>query len=320
MTEQASTGPDDDDGGFDVPPAIATEVASWRRLFNKSPGDRDRGREYLRRAAAELRKLLATARTELTIDHFADVAAFAWGELHELGAVSGLDADETQEIFARSANGADGHPQPSPEPPPEPGPDPDPQPRESPPPSLNEIDASDRPAHIPPRPWLLGNVFCRGFLSSIIAPGGTGKSATRMAQLLSAATGRSLTGEHVFKRCRVLMISLEDDRMEVERRLEAACIHHNINRDDLKGWLFHASPKLAKIVEVDRNGVRRTGLLEKMIRDAISRTSSTSTPSSRHTTWTRTRRPTWTSCATSSPASPSRRASPSTHRTTQGRD
>ena len=52
----------------------------------------------------------------------------------------------------------------------------------------------------PPREWLLGNTFCRRFLSSVLADGGTGKTALRMLQALALATGRPLTGEHVFQR------------------------------------------------------------------------------------------------------------------------
>ena len=54
----------------------------------------------------------------------------------------------------------------------------------------------------------------------MVAPGGVGKTALRLAQLLSLAVGRSLTGEYVFKRCRVLIVSLEDDRDEVELWVE----------------------------------------------------------------------------------------------------
>jgi hypothetical protein len=47
-----------------------------------------------------------------------------------------------------------------------------------------------------------------------------------VAQLLSLATGRPLTGEHVFQRCRVLIVSLEDDADELRRRVLAAMLHH----------------------------------------------------------------------------------------------
>jgi RecA-family ATPase len=94
--------------------------------------------------------------------------------------------------------------------------------------SLDEWDAGDDDAAIPPRGWLLGNVLCRRFVSSLVADGGVGKTAVRIAQCLSLATERPLTGEHVFQRCRVLLISLEDDRDELRRRVEAARLHHGV--------------------------------------------------------------------------------------------
>jgi hypothetical protein len=101
--------------------------------------------------------------------------------------------------------------------------------------NLNERDAGDDVEKPQPRQWLLGNQFCRRFLSQIVAAGSTGKSALRLAQCLSLATGRSLTGQHVFKRCRVLMVSLEDDVEEMQRRILAARIHYGITLEDLKG-------------------------------------------------------------------------------------
>lgn len=94
----------------------------------------------------------------------------------------------------------------------------------------------------PPRHWLLGNTFCRGFLSSLIAEGGTGKSALRMSQALALATGRPLTGERVWEQTRVLYMSLEDDAVELDRRMRAALLFHNVSYDEIRQWLFLASP------------------------------------------------------------------------------
>src|SRR5580704_6432285 len=90
--------------------------------------------------------------------------------------------------------------------------------------SLSEWDVGEDDEPIPPRGWLLGNVFCRRFVSSLMADGAVGKTALRIAQCLALATGRPLTGEHVFQRCRVLLVSLEDDRDELRRRVKAAMI------------------------------------------------------------------------------------------------
>jgi hypothetical protein len=139
-------------------------------------------------------------------------------------------------------------------------------------PNLGEWDAGylvDKP---PPRQWLLGNQFCRRFLGGLLAPGATGKTAVRMLQYLALVTGRPLTGQHVFKRSRVLLLSLEDDDDELQRRLAAAMIHHDIAPEDLKGWLFCATPKGIKLAEV-KDGVRQAGQLEAMLREAIKRRS-----------------------------------------------
>lgn len=140
-----------------------------------------------------------------------------------------------------------------------------------PPEPLGEWDAGEDDRPIPPRGWLLGNVFCRRYVSSLIADGGTGKTALRMAQLLSLATGRKLTGAHVFVRSRVLIVSLEDDADELRRRLRAACLHHRVERRELKGWLFLASPGKAggKIMTMDQHGRPVIGDLAGKLAHAI---------------------------------------------------
>lgn len=129
-------------------------------------------------------------------------------------------------------------------------------------------DAGDDDYTIPPRGWLLGNSFCRRFLSSLLADGGTGKTALRIAQLTSLAIGRSLTGEHVFRRCRVLIVSLEDDRDELRRRVYALLTHYNVAQDEVRGWLFLAAPRAIKLAQL-RDGTPQAGALEAALRGAI---------------------------------------------------
>jgi hypothetical protein len=138
---------------------------------------------------------------------------------------------------------------------------------------LEEWDAGDDIDKPPPRQWLCGNLFCRMFMSSLLGDGGVGKSALRIAQLISLAIGRSLTGEHVFQRCRVLVISLEDSPDELRRRILACCLHHNIDRSELKGWLFLSTPgrRAGKIKEMDMRGRPVDGGLAKNLEDVIAR-------------------------------------------------
>ena len=134
--------------------------------------------------------------------------------------------------------------------------------------SLGVWDAGDDDYAIPPRGWLLGTVFCRQFLSSLLADGGVGKTATRIAQLLSLALGRSLTGEHVFVRCRVLIVSLEDSSDELRRRIYAVLRHHGISPSEVKGWLYLAAPKGLRLAEM-RDGQVSVGPLGDLIRETI---------------------------------------------------
>ena len=75
---------------------------------------------------------------------------------------------------------------------------------------LQEWDAGDSPGAIEPRQWLLGNIFCIPYLTTLLGAGGSGKSALRLLQYVSLASGQKLSGDHVFKQSRVLLISLED--------------------------------------------------------------------------------------------------------------
>jgi AAA domain len=136
---------------------------------------------------------------------------------------------------------------------------------------LGEWDASDDVDPPPPREWLLGNTFCRKYTSSLLGDGGVGKTAVRYAQYLSLATGRPLTGEHVFQRCRVLIISLEDDEDELRRRILAARLHHNIEPEELRGWLFLSAPRAAvgKLMTIDKAGRGIRGRLADEIERVI---------------------------------------------------
>ena len=138
--------------------------------------------------------------------------------------------------------------------------------------ALGEWDAGEDDDAIPPREWLLGTTFCRGLLSSLQGAGATGKTALVIAQALAMATAHEITGEHVFQRCRVLMITLEDDRNELRRRVKAARLYHGIDRAELRGWLFLAAvgAKGWKIATLEDGKVCPSALKDKIV-DAIDR-------------------------------------------------
>jgi hypothetical protein len=143
-----------------------------------------------------------------------------------------------------------------------------PTPSRSNPEQLDVFDAGDDPGPIPPREWLLGNQFCLGFISSLVAAGGVGKSALRLLQFISLATGRELAGQHAFKRCRVLLISLEDNYWELQRRIKAVLDYHKIPRSELKEWLFCSTPIGVRLAEA-RGKARGVGPLDHQIRGTV---------------------------------------------------
>ena len=123
---------------------------------------------------------------------------------------------------------------------------------------LTVLDMGDDEDDIPPRQWILGTTFCGKFLSGLTGAGSAGKTAVRYLQYLSIATGQSFTGEYVHKRCRVLVVCLEDDQDEVRRRLRAARLHYHIDKVALKGWLYVWTPRGVKLMVKDaKHGVVR---------------------------------------------------------------
>lgn len=95
------------------------------------------------------------------------------------------------------------------------------------------------PRTIPPRPWLLGKWALMGEVTTILAPGGTGKSTLGASVGLSLATGRALLGQRVYDGTHaVWLINLEDGIEELERQVSAATLKHGIDRDDCGDRLF----------------------------------------------------------------------------------
>jgi AAA domain-containing protein len=102
---------------------------------------------------------------------------------------------------------------------------------------LDSWDPAEDKDPILPREWLLGRLFCREFVSSILGDGAVGKTAFRIACALSLAARRNLIGEPVWQRSRVLLVCFEDSRDELRRRVRAAMAYHNVTDDEVGGWL-----------------------------------------------------------------------------------
>ncbi|HKD37292.1 MAG TPA: AAA family ATPase [Pirellulales bacterium] len=122
------------------------------------------------------------------------------------------------------------------------------------------------PTTLPPRGWLLGNWFCRGFVSSVIAGGAAGKTAFRIACALALAAKRGdVVGENVFDRVPVLFLCFEDGEDELKRRICAAMLEHKIGNRDIAGYLFvQAIPPEIKLAFAEDFKVKRGALYDRL--------------------------------------------------------
>ena len=109
--------------------------------------------------------------------------------------------------------------------------------KEAPKPYPTPYDMFDEAA-LPPRRFIYGRYYIRGFCSFLASPGGTGKTALQIVEALSIATGRSLIGEPVYEQTNVWMANLEDPEEEMQRRILAAMKFHKVKPDDVRGKFF----------------------------------------------------------------------------------
>ena len=94
------------------------------------------------------------------------------------------------------------------------------------------------PATIPPRRFLYGRHFARGFVSVTAAPGGLGKSSLELAEAIAIGTGRELIGVTPSETAPVWYMGLEDPLDEYERRVAAIALHFGISGRAIEAALF----------------------------------------------------------------------------------
>ena len=126
------------------------------------------------------------------------------------------------------------------------------------------------PRLIPPRPWLLGTTLLRGYTTLLGSPGGVGKTAWAVAAAMAVITGRrDILDLFSFVQGVVWFITLEDDVVELERRVAAAMMEHGIKPADITGRLIITGGDL-KLVRYGQHGAERTSEaddVEQFIRD-----------------------------------------------------
>jgi hypothetical protein len=112
------------------------------------------------------------------------------------------------------------------------------------------------PEKIPPREFLYGLRLIRKYATATIAPGGVGKTALEVAEVLSMVSGRPLLGVRT-SQLRVWLWSLEDPREEMVRRVQATAKHYGVTKEEIDGRLFLDSGREQPLViaEMQRTGV-----------------------------------------------------------------
>jgi AAA domain-containing protein len=88
------------------------------------------------------------------------------------------------------------------------------------------------------RQWLYGTHLIRGFVTLLIAPGGTGKSSLILAMCMELAINRSLLGARIHQQCNTALLNLEDPQDEVDRRVTALALRYGITNDHIEGRFF----------------------------------------------------------------------------------
>jgi hypothetical protein len=78
---------------------------------------------------------------------------------------------------------------------------------------------------IPRRQFLYGTSLARGFVSATVAPGGAGKTALVITEVLAMTSGLALLGDKPAGPLRVGVFNFEDDFDEMLRRVAAAELH-----------------------------------------------------------------------------------------------
>lgn len=82
---------------------------------------------------------------------------------------------------------------------------------------------------VPHRAWLYGLDLLRRQMTIVNAPGGVGKTAKSVGDVVCVATGKDLLGEKVHEGAgKVLYLNGEDDTIEMMRLVQAFAMHHGV--------------------------------------------------------------------------------------------
>jgi hypothetical protein len=105
------------------------------------------------------------------------------------------------------------------------------------------------PAAIPPRQWLYGRHYVRGFVTATVAPGGVGKSSHALVEAVSMVAGIDLLGGRApMPRRRVWYVNLEDGMDELKRRIQAIARHFSLEPASLEGLYVNSGRDVELVI------------------------------------------------------------------------
>lgn len=113
------------------------------------------------------------------------------------------------------------------------------------------------PSKRAPRQWLVPFRMMRRHLTMTTAAPGVGKSTLAIEEAVSMASGIDFLGFGITKPLRVAIINNEETRDELERRIEATCLHFNIPPESIADNLFlYSGVDAAKLIvaRANKNG------------------------------------------------------------------
>ena len=112
-------------------------------------------------------------------------------------------------------------------------------------------------SQIPLRQWLHAGHYIRQQVVMTVAPGGYGKTSLIIVNVIELCLGIGLIGPAPSGgQLRVAYWNAEDPPEEVERRVAAVCLHHEIEPERLEGQLYFGSKIIGdqRIAMLDRGG------------------------------------------------------------------
>jgi AAA domain len=124
------------------------------------------------------------------------------------------------------------------------------------------------PKTFPRRQFVYGRHYVRQFLGVTVAQTKVGKSSLDLVEAVAMASRRDLLGVEPIRPMRVWYWNGEDPIEEIERRVLAICLHHNIDRHEVEKNLFLDSGRDTEIIIATQNPKTGT-IIATPVEDAL---------------------------------------------------